>query len=106
MIRRPPRSTLFPYTTLFRSMLPGKNSSPERRTRRSLAPEAATDPRLAHNSWQAVLNWCCGRSGREGMRQTNDLCEEKFCHEHRAAAVSAKQWLEIELPTSAGSRTP
>src|SRR2546423_3230312 len=23
MIRRPPRSTLFPYTTLFRSMLPG-----------------------------------------------------------------------------------
>src|SRR2546429_6610173 len=24
MIRRPPRSTLFPYTTLFRSQLPGK----------------------------------------------------------------------------------
>src|SRR5256885_5483215 len=24
MIRRPPRSTLFPYTTLFRSYLPGK----------------------------------------------------------------------------------
>src|SRR3712207_8506695 len=23
MIRRPPRSTLFPYTTLFRSLLPG-----------------------------------------------------------------------------------
>src|SRR3712207_7786242 len=23
MIRRPPRSTLFPYTTLFRSMIPG-----------------------------------------------------------------------------------
>src|SRR5690348_17866864 len=29
MIRRPPRSTLFPYTTLFRSLLPG-----ERRVRR------------------------------------------------------------------------
>src|SRR2546422_3500099 len=24
MIRRPPRSTLFPYTTLFRSFVPGK----------------------------------------------------------------------------------
>src|SRR2546430_1449361 len=24
MIRRPPRSTLFPYTTLFRSLLPGE----------------------------------------------------------------------------------
>src|SRR5258707_2432673 len=30
MIRRPPRSTLFPYTTLFRSMLP---SSAHRRPR-------------------------------------------------------------------------
>src|SRR5258708_13682259 len=25
MIRRPPRSTLFPYTTLFRSLSPGKS---------------------------------------------------------------------------------
>ena len=28
MIRRPPRSTLFPYTTLFRSALPSRGSSP------------------------------------------------------------------------------
>src|SRR3712207_9272172 len=28
MIRRPPRSTLFPYTTLFRSRGPGARSSP------------------------------------------------------------------------------
>src|SRR3989442_8726518 len=28
MIRRPPRSTLFPYTTLFRSQLAGKTGSP------------------------------------------------------------------------------
>src|SRR3712207_7754113 len=27
MIRRPPRSTLFPYTTLFRSIVPPKNRS-------------------------------------------------------------------------------
>src|SRR3712207_9185037 len=26
MIRRPPRSTLFPYTTLFRSLKPGKDA--------------------------------------------------------------------------------
>src|SRR3712207_7529170 len=32
MIRRPPRSTLFPYTTLFRSAPPaaGRNTSPHR----------------------------------------------------------------------------
>src|SRR3712207_7662765 len=34
MIRRPPRSTLFPYTTLFRSRRPGRRvarADPERR---------------------------------------------------------------------------
>src|SRR5260370_35956537 len=31
MIRRPPRSTLFPYTTLFRSSCPGEGGEPERR---------------------------------------------------------------------------
>src|SRR5258708_15063700 len=40
MIRRPPRSTLFPYTTLFRSV-----------ARRPVAPRhAAVDPRLAAGS--------------------------------------------------------
>src|SRR5438876_2148606 len=31
MIRRPPRSTLFPYTTLFRSVLPGQDNDPRNR---------------------------------------------------------------------------
>src|SRR3712207_9338290 len=31
MIRRPPRSTLFPYTTLFRSGLPGVKRYPQSR---------------------------------------------------------------------------
>src|SRR3989441_4966711 len=29
MIRRPPRSTLFPYTTLFRSILSGRDFGPQ-----------------------------------------------------------------------------
>src|SRR5438105_5865385 len=33
MIRRPPRSTLFPYTTLFRSSAPPACPTPSRRTR-------------------------------------------------------------------------
>src|SRR3989442_11016525 len=32
MIRRPPRSTLFPYTTLFRSGLPADRPTPEEMT--------------------------------------------------------------------------
>src|SRR5438876_11659094 len=35
MIRRPPRSTLFPYTTLFRSRVPGRGCSARRRPRAS-----------------------------------------------------------------------
>src|SRR3712207_8291036 len=31
MIRRPPRSTLFPYTTLFRSLLHGETMDPEKK---------------------------------------------------------------------------
>src|SRR5256885_12765261 len=41
MIRRPPRSTLFPYTTLFRSRLPGDMN--------------ATGQPQVQGSWQAGL---------------------------------------------------
>src|SRR5687767_15747947 len=37
MIRRPPRSTLFPYTTLFRSVLPARVERPRARDRRVVA---------------------------------------------------------------------
>src|SRR3712207_7341125 len=51
MIRRPPRSTLFPYTTLFRSSgrtrsrSPTPSVAPGRSTRRSPSPRAAPTPR-------------------------------------------------------------
>src|SRR5437763_7155929 len=47
MIRRPPRSTLFPYTTLFRSQ------------RHGLEPDAALRQRRAH------------RRGRKALRRTD-----------------------------------
>src|SRR5436309_12330632 len=44
MIRRPPRSTLFPYTTLFRSLPPGRRAAlPARRAR---APGCGAGRRL------------------------------------------------------------
>src|SRR2546430_13091271 len=42
MIRRPPRSTLFPYTTLFRSMISTSPSAPS--SRRCRAQLAAARP--------------------------------------------------------------
>src|SRR5256886_9648249 len=42
MIRRPPRSTLFPYTTLFRSLIP-------------VFPQPADDPRLRERAGVHLL---------------------------------------------------
>src|SRR2546430_9081182 len=42
MIRRPPRSTLFPYTTLFRSLVPVEGVGPAHRV-----PVEFHEPRLA-----------------------------------------------------------
>src|SRR5256886_7930916 len=53
MIRRPPRSTLFPYTTLFRSRRPGPRRGAERAARRlagSRAGSAVRGPRLPPRS--------------------------------------------------------
>src|SRR3712207_8458920 len=43
MIRRPPRSTLFPYTTLFRSLLPVYGDSPHYRAFAVLLQFGAVD---------------------------------------------------------------
>src|SRR5256885_11926648 len=58
MIRRPPRSTLFPYTTLFRSCVEPRLERPPRRGRvpggrgrrvRRLVPETGADDRGRHH---------------------------------------------------------
>src|SRR3990170_1219299 len=45
MIRRPPRSTLFPYTTLSRSSRPCRSRRLSRRPSRTLTPSSAGRPR-------------------------------------------------------------
>src|SRR3712207_7703221 len=42
MIRRPPRSTLFPYTTLFRSLHSNQKGTKHERTEMLIGPEATT----------------------------------------------------------------
>src|SRR5215208_7889988 len=46
MIRRPPRSTLFPYTTLFRSRLRGRGGRPAQGARRRHRLENAIPGRV------------------------------------------------------------
>src|SRR3712207_8167355 len=50
MIRRPPRSTLFPYTTLFRSLQPG-----EQATVRYV--DAETGPHTVRATYYQPWNW-------------------------------------------------
>src|SRR2546427_7846679 len=44
MIRRPPRSTLFPYTTLFRSPSPVRRIAPKPRRCTEISPPSETSP--------------------------------------------------------------
>src|SRR3712207_7729234 len=52
MIRRPPRSTLFPYTTLFRSAVGG----PDRHRRLRIRPRPGPRPELAKGGKDGVLD--------------------------------------------------
>src|SRR5436309_8712268 len=57
MIRRPPRSTLFPYTTLFRSVRGGAAAARQRARRRARGAPASGP----------AGRWRCLRSGRLGV---------------------------------------
>src|SRR2546428_10547832 len=71
MIRRPPRSTLFPYTTLFRSR-PGRGNGPGPRHRaacRGCAPRAGVR-RFDTGPWEHVHRLLPGRAAEGGSRMT------------------------------------
>src|SRR5215475_13145050 len=53
MIRRPPRSTLFPYTTLFRSRRPGADAAVSSRAPSFLEPEILVRRRVREERDQA-----------------------------------------------------
>src|SRR3989454_8280994 len=76
MIRRPPRSTLFPYTTLFRSSL-GARIVPLRAGATEVgvlahasAEQAAT---LAERERQAIVEMLDGTNGRRSEEHTSEL---------------------------------
>src|SRR5256885_8709281 len=67
MIRRPPRSTLFPYTTLFRSTETGGDRCEPKHQRRKLAQARRMPCRSRYSRLKNWLRWsartrCPGRS--------------------------------------------
>src|SRR5256885_16633626 len=82
MIRRPPRSTLFPYTTLFRSHEPGPlpvllERTPYGKNEETRRERSAANPlpmrrgevaaRFAREGYAVVVQDCRGRFGSEGQ---------------------------------------
>src|SRR3712207_7050487 len=80
MIRRPPRSTLFPYTTLFRSLLDlvgGALDLAEAAEQETADPaEAALLAELAR--LRGELNWLYSRLGGRSEEHTSELQSRQY----------------------------
>src|SRR5260370_14490917 len=78
MIRRPPRSTLFPYTTLFRSQLRGQHT--RRRIRKDLHPRSSVAPRESFCPLDKDLSWksATRKLARNGVRGDQVGCSSPW----------------------------
>src|SRR2546422_4402775 len=84
MIRRPPRSTLFPYTTLFRSCVPRSNGSP--RSLAWIARSQGTRP--------------VGLSANEllfGVAATSSMCSQPVRSEEHTSELQSRLHLVCRL---------
>src|SRR5256885_16898321 len=75
MIRRPPRSTLFPYTTLFRSLHRARLRRPARRPDRLPRPPAARRSEEHTSELQSPCNLVC----RLLLEKKKKKCVSKPC---------------------------
>src|SRR3712207_7263478 len=92
MIRRPPRSTLFPYTTLFRSR------SERRPASRATAVRRATRGRTGFvwcGAWSGASNGY-GCEGLRGRRSVNVLPSPTRSEEH-TSELQSRQYLVCRL---------
>src|SRR6266852_6877649 len=89
MIRRPPRSTLFPYTTLFRSPRP---SRPQHRAGQRLPCDDRGDRKSTRlNSSHGSISYAvfCLKK-KKTSDEFNDSCEKKqTCSKRRKQKLSA-----------------
>src|SRR5262249_60333142 len=94
MIRRPPRSTLFPYTTLFRSAARGAASPGARQRRRGRRADRERRSEEHTSELQSLTNLVCRllleKKKNEEMRDAEQHCQTRKATE--------------EQPTDANSR--
>src|SRR3989454_12090604 len=97
MIRRPPRSTLFPYTTLFRSDHGRRRDlgAVERRVDHTEHPldgsqSAQSADRLCGNQWQRAVS-------QHGRRKDMDTCPAHSCAQGGSARSHHLNWHLLHL---------
>src|SRR2546428_4115461 len=93
MIRRPPRSTLFPYTTLFRS---GVGPNPAVLCPPPRKPDVAVNGRGEHKTVVVIgvltdQVYAARRSGHNFRRSAEYFSERFFNHNSSTGSVGAKQ---------------
>src|SRR3712207_9489624 len=102
MIRRPPRSTLFPYTTLFRS---GSVSVPYDKQKIKDAPNIDADAELSEAEEQRLYEYYgVGYSAFEGEDRTRDYYTEDQNREYESrrseehtSELQSRQYLVCRL---------
>src|SRR3712207_7659326 len=92
MIRRPPRSTLFPYTTLFRSRA-------ERAARACLGDDPAQDPIGVVEALEPRPGVGDAREGLRHLRDRQDvaLAVERLRSEEHTSELQSRQYLVCRL---------
>src|SRR2546425_7811556 len=102
MIRRPPRSTLFPYTTLFRSHRGARAVSPEP------LPDVIADPeRIRHDGERRVHRAARGEEARVDDVEVVDRSEEHTSELQSLAYLVCRLLLEKKKKqTDDMQRTP
>src|SRR3712207_7549495 len=95
MIRRPPRSTLFPYTTLFRSEILRPSDRCERRERPSPPMGSSGRPHSSPPPFPAARR----RASRRSEEHTSELQSRQYlvCR----LLLEKKKYITTPLPTPA-----
>src|SRR2546426_2774775 len=76
MIRRPPRSTLFPYTTLFRSQIAGRDPGNSRRLGEGGRPNPIEFlPRFGRETLELDVREVCREGKRSELRSEEHTSE-------------------------------
>src|SRR3712207_7142489 len=93
MIRRPPRSTLFPYTTLFRSEI--ADGTVEIKATAREAGHRSKIAVLSHNPDVSAKGACIGPMGQRVRAVMHELNEERS--EEHTSELQSRQYLVCRL---------